>query len=271
MTQHSTATTSPLNQSPEPHFAVGALFVAPHPDDAEIFCGGVMALLAQNNHRVVLLDLTRGEMGSQGSAELRESEAEKAKNVLGLHGRENLRLPDGGLSSYDENQKRAVVSALRRIRPELVFAPYWEDRHPDHREASDLVTRAVFLAGLKKYAPELGKPFQPRQVLYYQMRTAFRPSVVVDVTPVYATKRAAITVYSSQLIREKAVEGAPPTLVSSPLSQSSIEARDQYYGAMIGVSFAEPLLVRTALALKDPVEHFRANPIAETLILPGDL
>jgi bacillithiol biosynthesis deacetylase BshB1 len=251
-------------------YASQALFIAPHPDDAEVFCGGTMALLCSHGAAVHLVDLTRGEMGSQGTPEIRSEEAKAAGATLGLRSRRNLGLPDAGISASDDPQIRAIVATIRELRPELLFIPYWEDRHPDHGAASELLTRALFFAGLKRYSPESGRAFQPRQLLFYQMRTAFRPSFVVDVTAVYETKRAAISAFSSQLIRETGNDDAPPTLVSSPLSQSSIEARDQYYGAMIGVRYAEPFLSRSALAIRDPLIHFRNNPVIETLILPGD-
>ena len=253
----------------DPTYLCDALFIAPHPDDAELFCGGTIAMLAKKGYRVILLDLTRGEMGSQGTSEIRENESKKAQATLALAARENLSLPDGAISAHDQTQLIALVAAIRRIRPELLFAPYWEDRHPDHGAASALVSKALFLAGLKKFVPEKGRPFQPRQALFYQMRTAFNPGLLVDVTDVYPIKRQAIAAYSSQLLREANADGAPPTLISSALSQSSIEARDQYYGAMIGVQYAEPFVSKTALAIRDPLEHFRANPVSETLILPG--
>jgi bacillithiol biosynthesis deacetylase BshB1 len=233
--------------------ALDLLAFGPHPDDVELFCGGLLADAARRGHRAGVVDLTRGEMASRGTPETRAAETEAASRELGLAHRENLGLPDAGVR-VDDASVALVVEALRRLRPEIVVAPYWSERHPDHEAASALVTRALFLAGLRKFGE--GEPHAPRQVLYYPMRHLAEPSFVVDTTGVHARKMAAVRCYGSQVLAQA---GAPATLVGSALSLSSLEARDAFYGAQIGVAFGEPYVVRETLGLADPLDHFRRN------------
>lgn len=236
-----------------------ALAIGPHPDDVELFCGGTLVRMAQRGHRVGVLDLTEGEMASNGTVEARREEAERAAQILGLVSRENLRLPDGGLSEADPAQVTAAAAALRRLRPELLLVPWTVARHPDHAAAGQLMRRAVFAAGLRKLDCE-GEPFRPRQVLTYQMRHRFRPSFVVDITPALEKKAEAIACYQSQV--QPGPDGTK-TLIGSRRALSAIEDRDRYYGSTIGVGAAEPFLLEATLGLVDPVRHFRDNPFPE--------
>ncbi|WP_434381946.1 bacillithiol biosynthesis deacetylase BshB1 [Melittangium boletus] len=253
------------------------LAFGPHPDDVELFCGGLLASLASQGHRTGIVDLTRGEKSSRGTPETRLAETEAASRVLGLTVRENLELPDGwihpwgGFEAPEPERTRTapvarVVEVLRRLRPELVLVPWWHERHPDHEATSALVTRALFFAAVRKFETEPpGEPFTPRQVLYYPMRHQAEPSFVVDVTAVHTRKMQAVRCYASQV--EARIEG-PQTLVGSPLSLTSLEARDRFYGARIGVAHGEPYVLRETLGLKDPVEHFRRNAFARPLFFP---
>jgi bacillithiol biosynthesis deacetylase BshB1 len=238
----------------------------PHPDDVELCCGGLVAKLVALGHRVALVDLTRGEMSTRGTVDERAGEASEAARVLGVAQRANLALPDGGLRGDDDAHAAAVAHTLRTLRPELVLAPWAVERHPDHEAAHALVRRAVFLAGLRKWAGSLEQAHRPRTVLWYPMRHIAEPSFVVDVSAHYETKRAAIQCHRSQV---SAPPGTAPgsaagaaTLVGSALSLSSLEARDAFYGAQIGVAFGEPFIVDEAVAIDDPVAHFRGRPPA---------
>lgn len=250
------------------------LAIAPHPDDAELFCGGLLAKLVGQGHRVGVVDLSAGELASQGTPELRREEARAASEVLGLTLRENLGLPDGALDAANPEQLATLVAALRRYRPELLLAPYERERHPDHEAASALATRAAFMAGLRRYAgddPQL-PPFRPRTLLYYQMRVGFRPSFVVDISAHVATKRAAIACHASQLGRDPkaAVEGPDGpsgTLISSSDTLAFIDARDRTHGAMIGASHGEAYFCKPALSIGDPISFFRQS--AEALLWPA--
>jgi bacillithiol biosynthesis deacetylase BshB1 len=240
------------------------LAFGPHPDDVELFCGGLLAKLVDLGYRVGVVDLTRGEMSSRGTPETRAAETVAATQVLGLHLRENLGLADTQLDPWSHAQVAPLVEAIRRHRPELVIAPWHVERHPDHEAASQLVTRAVFFAGVRKFAEGLAI-HTPRQVLHYPMRHLTEPSFLVDITAQAARKDAAIRCYVSQVQPDPS---QPPTLVGSALSLPSIEARDRFYGAQIGVARAEPYVVRAALAIADPIAHFRANTSAAPLFFP---
>ncbi len=263
--------------APEPGYGLDVLAFGPHPDDVELFCGGLMARMAGLGYRTGIVDLTRGEKSSRGTPETRAAETAAASRELGLAHRENLGLPDGwihpwaGFDAPEPDRARLapvarVVEVLRRLRPEFVIAPWEHERHPDHEAASALVTRALFFATVRRFETDpLTAPFTPRQVLYYPMRHLAEPSLVVDITEAFERKRAAIGCYASQV---EPRPDAPPTLVGSPLSRSSLEARDAFYGARIGVAYGEPYVLRETLGLADPVDHFRRNSFARPLFFP---
>jgi len=241
-------------------YGVDALAFGPHPDDVELFCGGTMIRLAQLGYSTGVVDLTRGERASNGSPEERAREAAAAAAELGLLFRDNLELPDTGLAPT-EAQLAAVVGVLRRRRPELVLAPWIEDRHPDHAAAAALVSRAVFFAGVRRFAPEAGERFVPRQLLYYAMRHRMPPSFILDTSAAQARKARAIACYASQIGRRSG--DAAPTLISAPGAVAAIEARDRYYGSMIGAAAGEALRSAATPGLVDPLRHFRDNPFPE--------
>jgi bacillithiol biosynthesis deacetylase BshB1 len=247
--------------SPTGSYGLDVLAFGAHPDDVELFCGGVLVTLADLGYRTGIVDLTRGELASRGTPEGRALEAEEASKVLGLALRENLGLPDGFLdASPDSPHVPLAVAALRRHRPELVLIPWVEERHPDHVAAGELLTRALFFSGLAKFASgPAPAPFTPRQALYYEMRHRMAASFIVDTSKAWDRKLRAIACHVSQVTRS---EEAAPTLIGSPLAIEAIEARDRYRGSQIGVSHGEALRSQQALGLVDPVDHFRANPFA---------
>jgi N-acetylglucosamine malate deacetylase 1 len=238
-------------------YGVHLLAFGAHPDDVELFCGGIVIRAGELGHTTGVADLTRGERASRGTAALRAREAELAAAELGVAFRDNAELPDTELAAIPEQIAR-VVAILRRRRPEIVLAPWREDRHPDHVAASALVTQAVLFAGVAKYAPDAGERFAPRQLLYYAMRYRMTPSFVVDTASAAARKQRAIACHASQL----AGSGGPPTLIGSPDAVTAIEARDRYYGSMIGTTHGEPLRAAAMPGLVDPVRHFRENPFS---------
>jgi bacillithiol biosynthesis deacetylase BshB1 len=245
-------------------YGVDALAFGPHPDDVELFCGGTLIRLAELGRTTAVADLTRGEKASHGTPEERARETEAASAVLGIAFRDQLELPDTELAPVPAQIAR-VVELLRRRRPELVLAPWLEDRHPDHAAAGALITRAVVFAGVRNYAPEAGPRFVPRQLLYYALRHRMTPSFIVDTSPAAARKARAIACYASQLARrgDAGPGDADPTLISAPGAIAAIEARDRYYGSMIGTSHGEPLRSAAALGVVDPVRQFRDNPFTE--------
>lgn len=214
------------------------LAVGPHPDDVELAAGGTLARLVRCGHHVHLADLTAGERSTRGTPELRADEADRARRAIGADARIAVGLPDGGVDARDPEQIAALVDVLRRIRPGLVIAMHWNDDHPDHREGGDLVRRAVYLSGLRNYPGRDGNAFRPQRVIYAMGRRPFTPSLVVDVSGDYGTKRAAVAAYRSQFHRE--ADDPLVTPISDPSFLPRLEGRDRYYGGMIGVEFGEP-------------------------------
>jgi bacillithiol biosynthesis deacetylase BshB1 len=221
------------------------LAFGPHPDDIEIGLGGTIAKHAALGHRVGMCDLTRGEMGSNGTPEQRVAEAEAAREALGAVMRVNLGWPDRQLGTSPDH-RRSVVELIRRWRPRAVAVPYWEDRHPDHVASSRLLTEAVFDAGLRRHAPD-SEPWRPAWICYYFINDGACPSFVVDVSAQYARKRRALACYESQF--GAAGEGAVATRLNSPRFMQLVESRDAQFGALIGAAFAEGIVVR------EPVER----------------
>ncbi len=217
------------------------LVFGPHPDDIEIGMGGTVALHAKRGDRVGLVDLTRGELGSNGTPDGRVAEAAEASAVLGAALRINLALPDGGLSADDEAQLDRVVRCVRAHRPRAIAMPYWDDRHPDHVRASQLLRQAIFRAGLRR-VQTAEDPWRPDWVCHYFINDAASPSFVVDVSDVYEIKRQALACHRTQFA--PAGDAAAATRLTSPLFSQLIESRDAQFGALAGVRYAEGFIVR---------------------------
>ncbi len=226
-----------------------------HPDDVELGCGGTIIKLGARGYTTGVVALTRGEMGTRGSAEIRAREFAAAADVMGVSMHTTLDMPDGRVEPNWENKVK-VIREIRAHKPRIVFAQYWVARHPDHEAASRIVREASYLAGLKKIdtGQEAHRPFK---VLFYQSRFEFSPSFVVDISEAHASKLAAIRSYESQFDNpNKAIHGTDETLISRPDFITRIETRDRQYGTYIGVEFGEPFLTREALGIDDPVEFF---------------
>jgi bacillithiol biosynthesis deacetylase BshB1 len=219
---------------------VDLLVFGPHPDDLEIGLGGSIAKHVALGHPVGLCDLTSGELGTNGTPDERVKEAEAAREVLGARWRQNLGLPDGDIGG-DPSHLRAIVEVIRRAKPKTIAVPYRRDRHPDHEAASRLLTRAAFLSGLARYTAE-GQKWRADWLLYYFINDSTRPSFVVDVSAHYPAKRAALACHRSQFAPPDT--GASATRLNTPRFQQLIESRDAQFGALIGVEFAEGVVVR---------------------------
>lgn len=212
-----------------------------HADDAEIGMGGTIAKHVQAGYRVAICDLTEAEMSSNGTVELRRQEAAAASSVLGLCHRSNLALPDRGLSGSADQIER-IVQEIRLQRPRIVFAPYWNDRHPDHVQCSRMIEDAVFNAKLRKYKPEL-PPIQVEQLIFYYINDVDQVSLIVDVSDVYHTKRDALLAYRSQFEKAGTVEDR----VETPLTNryiERVEARDSLLGQARGWDYAEGFAIK---------------------------
>jgi bacillithiol biosynthesis deacetylase BshB1 len=231
---------------------VEILAFGPHPDDVELGCGGALAALAQRGSSFGIVDLTRGEMGTRGTPELRAREAAEAARILGARFRANLDLGDGDLRT-DRAAQSLVVDVVRRARPRLVLAPFAADRHPDHVRASRLVSDAAWYAGLAKLETGLA-PHRPDQVVFYAAYVLVTPTFLVDVSGTFATKIAALRAYRSQFYDENSSE--PETYVSSKGFFDGIEARSRALGRIANVEYAEGFIANVPPTLADPVVAF---------------
>jgi bacillithiol biosynthesis deacetylase BshB1 len=240
--------------------ALDVLAFAPHPDDAELGCGGTLARLAAMGYKVGVVDLTEGEAGTRGSPDARSRERKRATEMLGLKLREGAALPDTGLSRSDRGQLEIVVRALRRHLPSVVLAPHWGDRHPDHVEGSHLVESAVFLAGTSRFGEGSG-PFKPKALAYYPGSYELEPSFVVDISAQFETKMDAILCYSSQFSKRAA--GEPKTDIAHPHFLERIEARARHFGLMVGVEYGEPFFMKRPVVLSDPIDILAPREKAE--------
>jgi bacillithiol biosynthesis deacetylase BshB1 len=216
---------------------IDVLAIGPHPDDVELSLGGTLARLVAHGRRVGILDLTRGERATRGTAEVRAAEAEAAARALGVSRRDNLELPDGAVDARDPDHQARLVAHLRATRPALVLTLDGADDHPDHVEGADLVRRAVYLAGLRNWPAAGEEPHRAGRPLFAMGRHPFVPTLVVDVTEHYEAKRAALAAYGSQFRRDADDERATP--ISEPGFLAAIEGRDRHHGAMVGVERGE--------------------------------
>jgi len=226
-----------------------------HPDDIELFCGGTLIKLGSQGHKIGVISLTQGELGTRGSPEIRSQEFQEAATLLKLSTHKMLDIPDGDVAVNWEN-KLKIIREIRTYQPAVVFAPYWKDRHPDHENTSNLVREAAFLSGLKKIETDQ-QAHRPYKVIYYPCWFEFRPSFVVDITECHDQKIKAIQAYRSQFDHpDKSKFGDEETLISRPEFLERITTRDRFYGSSIGTTFGEPFLVREPLRLDDPIGFF---------------
>jgi bacillithiol biosynthesis deacetylase BshB1 len=219
------------------------LVIAPHPDDAELGCGGTILLLQAEGARVGVLDLTDGEPTPHGSKEIRRRETDAATAILGLAWRGNLGLPNRCLVA-DLDARARLAGAIRELRPRVLFAPYWEDAHPDHVAASALVDAARFWAKLTK-TDLPGQPCYPQRIIAYfsiHLRIHPRPSFVLDVTAHIERKMQAVACYRSQFIEGRPT--TPPTLLDD------LRDRARYWGWAIGAGYGEPFVCREEIGLR---------------------
>ncbi len=214
---------------------VDILAFSPHPDDAEFGCGGGLILSVIKGFRVAIVDLTEGECSSRGSSLERKDEKERATSLMGLFARYSLGLPDTGIS-VGEPHMIAMIELIRELRPRVVLAPYWHDRHPDHEAAGKLLRSACFYSGVASIGEK--EPFRPNRVFYYMIHSPFSPSFVVDISSVWEQKKEVLQVYRTQFSREDPL--MYPTAISDPGFMDYHETRCIYFGAMIGVRYGEP-------------------------------
>lgn len=230
------------------NFEVDLLAFGSHPDDVEIACGGTIIKLVSEGYRVAVVDMSLGELGTRGTVEDRQKEAEEARKILGAIYRENLALPDG----FTTPTKEAILTTikiLRKYRPRMVLMSAPFERHPDHESLNQIVRRAMFLGGLRKIETlennKLQEPWRIRKMYCYMQSYPFheKPSFYVDISEVYDTKIEAIKCYVSQVYVEgKSNLNEPTTRLSRPEFFHELEARARYFGTLVGCKYAEAFL-----------------------------
>jgi bacillithiol biosynthesis deacetylase BshB1 len=231
------------------------LVLAVHPDDAELGCGGTIAKHIALGYKVGIADLTRGELGTRGSAEIRDREAAGAARILSLTVRENLGFPDGFFQNTPDYQLR-VIAAIRKYQPEIVITNAYHDRHPDHGRASQLIQDSVFLSGLRKIETYDGdgnsqQEWRPKQLLHMIQDNYIKPDIIIDVTDYWDTKMASIFAYESQFHNPDWKEDEPQTYISSPDFTAVIQGRGREFGKSINAKYAEGFTSRKLLGVDD--------------------
>lgn len=221
-----------------------------HPDDVELGCGGTIAKEVASGKKVGIIDLTRGELGTRGSVAIRDSEAAKAAEILGIVVRENLNMRDGFFVN-DEAHQLEIIKIIRKYQPEIVICNAVDDRHIDHGKGSKLVSDACFLSGLVKIETEINgiaqTSWRPKVVYHYVQWKNIEPNFVVDISGFNDKRVEAILAYSSQFYDPNSIE--PETPIATKNFKESLSYRTQDLGRLVGVDFAEGFTVERYLAV----------------------
>jgi bacillithiol biosynthesis deacetylase BshB1 len=230
------------------------LFIVAHPDDVELGAAGTILKHKKAGKKVGIIDLTRGELGTRGTSETRKQEAANAADILGLDVRENLAIRDGFFKNDEENQLK-VIAAIRKYQPEIVITNAYEDRHPDHARACELVNDACFLSGLSKIETSLDaerqKPYRPRLLLHLIQDTYIKPDIVIDISDFMEQKLAAIRAYKTQFFVAGVELDDAPTYISNPAFMDLIIGRTREFGRSIQVNHAEGFLCKKILGVNN--------------------
>ncbi|GAB3502754.1 bacillithiol biosynthesis deacetylase BshB1 [Emticicia fontis] len=229
------------------------LVMAAHPDDAEMSCGGTMAIAIEKGKKVGIVDFTRGELGTRGTPEIRASEAAAASEILGISVRENLEFRDGFFKNDEEHQMK-LIRTIRRYQPDIVLANAIEDRHPDHGKGAALAVDACFLSGLRMintYEEDGTQQatWRPKFLYHYIQDRYIKPDLVVDISKYWDLKEASIRAYKSQFHDPNSTE--PESYLTSPEFLDFLKARSQEMGHSIGVRFGEGFTKTRILGVKD--------------------
>ena len=237
----------------EKEIRIDALAFSPHPDDAEMGCGGLLLKLKDKGYRTGIIDLTRAELSTNGNLKTREEEIKEASKILGLDIRENLGLEDANIKNdYDSRLK--VISVIRKYRPGLALIPFWRDRHPDHENSYKLLKDAIFISGLKKFKTGLDS-YRPDVVINYMLHYEFKPSFIVDISQYYNKKFSAVAAYKSQFYSDVAKKVM--THIASKYFFDIINSRHQCSGLKIRSEYGEPYYIESDIKIDDPLEFFK--------------
>ena len=230
------------------------LFMGAHPDDVELGCGGTVHKLVKKGYKVGIADLTRGELGTRGTEEIRAQEAKDAAEILGVAVRDNCGISDGHIEINREN-KIKVIEMIRKYAPDLMIIPYWSDRHPDHANASKLIKECIYYAGTEKWpvnTPTSVLPaHRPKNYFYYMLAEPFEPNIIVDITEEKEVRIKAFQAFKSQFHVPGHVSNEKETWISKPEFAESLTARIGFYGFLIGTRYAEPFFSEKPLRIDD--------------------
>lgn len=213
-----------------------------HPDDIELSCAGSLLVEKKKGKKVGIIDMTKGELGTRGSAETRADEAAASARILNVDVRVNLEMPDAFFKNDEENQRK-IITVLRKYRPEIILCNAIEDRHPDHGRAAELISDSCFLSGLRKIETLEGtvkqEIWKPKYVFNYIQDTYITPSFAIDISEVIEKKLEAIRAFKTQFFTGSGNDEEPETYISTPEFLESVINRSKMFGKMIGVKYAE--------------------------------
>ena len=232
---------------------IDVIAFSPHPDDAEMGCGGLLLKLKDKGYKTGIIDLTRAELSTNGNLKIREGETKKASEILGLDIRENLELEDANIIN-DFNSRLKVINILRKYKPDLVLVPFWKDRHPDHENSYKLLKDSIFISGLKKFKTSLDA-YRPYLVMCYMLHYEFKPSFIVDISEYYDRKSKAVAAYKSQFYSDFKKEVT--THIASKYFFDIINSRHQCSGLKIRTGYGEPYYIESDIKIDDPLEFFK--------------
>jgi len=233
---------------------VDVLAFSPHPDDADMGCGGLLLKLKSMGYRTGIIDLTEAELSSNGDPDTREKETLNASKFLKLDIRKNLKISDGAVANNGENRLK-IIEIIREYKPSLALIPYEKDRHPDHENSSKLLKDAIFVSGLKNFKTD-SQFHKPKIVISYMLNYQFKPSFIVDISDYYRHKMEAFAAYKSQFNKDDADQ---PTYINYRYFYDFITSRNKYYGLNINAEYGEPFFIESDIKVDDPIKFFDYN------------
>ncbi len=231
---------------------IEAIAFSPHPDDAEMGCGGLLLKLKNKGYHTGIIDLTRAELSTNGDLEIRRVETVEASRILKLDVRKNLELEDTNIINNIDSRKK-VIDAVRLYRPKIALIPYYIDRHPDHVNSFKLLKDALFISGLPKFETGV-TAYRPSVILNYMLHHEFMPSFVVDISKYYDEKLKAVAAYKSQFYSDNAKRVM--THIASKHFFDIINSRHQCMGLKIRAEFGEPYYIEDGIKIDDPIKFF---------------
>ncbi len=230
---------------------VDVLAFSPHPDDADLACGGLLLKLKGMGYTTGIVDLTEAELSSNGDPDTRRKETLNASKILKLDIRENLKIGDSAVANNLENRLK-IIEIIRKYKPALAVIPYKKDRHPDHENSSKLLKDAIFMSGLKNFKTDI-EFHKPKIVISYMLNYQFKPNFIVDISDYYIQKMEVFAAYKSQFGRE---DDGQSTYINSRYFYDLITSRNKYYGLKVNVEYGEPFLIESDIKVDNPVKFF---------------